>query len=262
MDEVTLTAVVLTYNEAARIESCLRHLAWVDEILVVDSGSTDGTLERCRAWPKTRVLQRPFDDFASQRNAGIEAARGSWILTVDADEEVSEALAGEILETLPGRFEAYGIPRVNVIFGKPMRFGDCLGDRPERLFRKESARYTGAVHETLVVEGNVGWLQNSLLHHSFEDISSWVRKMDRYTSDEAMRFVSEGRRFRWTTLLVGPWARFVRFYGFRQGWRDGWSGFLYTALGSVYFFVKHLKFRDRLVRGVTAERSEPASSTS
>ena len=249
MEGVSLTAVVLTYNEAHRIENCLCHLSWVDEILVIDSGSRDGTVEICRQWPNTRVVQRLFDTFASQRNAGIEAAQGVWILIVDADEEVPTSLTREIQECLQDELEAYWIPRLNVVFGKPIRFGECLRDGQVRLFRKGTAHYTGMIHETLAFAGRAGRLQSPLVHHSFENVSEWMHKMNRYTSDEVERFVAEGQRFHWAALLLGPWVRFVRFFVLRQGWRDGWVGFLYAALGSFYFFVKQLKFRERLVWG-------------
>jgi glycosyltransferase involved in cell wall biosynthesis len=249
MADVSLTAVVLTFNEAAHIENCLRHLSWVDEILVVDSGSNDETLELCRTWPKTRVMERHFDDFASQRNAGVEAARGTWILTVDADEEIPASLAKEIQQALKTGLDIYRIPRLNVIFGKPLRYGMCLGDVGPRLFRRRAARYRGGIHESLVFEGKVGHLRNPMVHHSYENVSDWVDKMDRYTSLEAERLLAEGRCFRWVTLLLGPWASFARYAILRRGWRDGWPGLLYTLLGSFYLFVKHLKFKERLDRG-------------
>lgn len=246
MEGMNLTAVVLTHNEAARIRECLGHLSWVDEILVVDSGSNDGTIEICREWPKARVLQRRFDDFASQRNAGIAAAHGAWVLIVDADEEVTTALAQEIEAAIPRGLDAYWIPRLNIIFGRTLRFGDCLGDGQVRLFRKSCGRYGGSIHETLVVEGSAARLRNPLLHHSYETVSEYIQKMIRYTSMEADQFVAAGRPFRWNRLLLEPWGRFLQAYVFRQGWRDGWVGFVYAALGSFYHFSKHLKHRERL----------------
>lgn len=260
MEDVKLTAIVLTQNEARRIADCLRHLSWVDEILVVDSGSVDGTVEICHQWPRTRVLHRDFDDFSSQRNAGIDAAMGTWILAVDADEHVPEALAAEIQAAMHGSFSGYWLQRVNVILGREMRFGDCRHDAHIRLFKKSHGRYVGEIHETLELRGSTGRLRHSLRHHGFETVSQWAEKMNRYTGDEARMFVSTGRRFRWLRLALAPWGRLLQVYLWRQGYRDGWQGFVYAALSFWYCFVKHLKHRDALLRTAAARHEVDSTS--
>lgn len=266
MEDLRLSAVVLTRNEAAVIERCLRALQWADEIVVVDSGSTDRTVEICSAIPEVRVVQQPFAGFAAQRNAGIDAARGEWILMVDADEVVPPALAAEIAAVVrrPGGPDGYWIPRLNLCFGRPLRHGGHYPDLPGRLCRRSRGRYTGSVHETLEVAGSMGRLANHLVHHSFATIGDYLPKLDRYTTLEAEQLAAQGVRVGWGRVFLAPPALFVRTWMLRRGFHDGFAGYRMSALGAFYLFVRLLKTRERVRQtkrpGPSPDRGAPRTS--
>ncbi|MBI3252147.1 MAG: glycosyltransferase family 2 protein [Candidatus Omnitrophica bacterium] len=240
---MNLSAVLITRNEEDKIGSCLKNLSFCDEIIVVDSGSTDGTVagaERHGA----RVVVKPFVDFASQKNFAVAQARGEWILSVDADEIVTPALREEIRGCLERpSAAAYSLVRRNFIFGKRLRFGGSGHDEPVRLFRKGRARFEGLVHETLRVDGAVGRLTAPLLHYSTADVRSFFRKLSLYAELEARSLVRGKAGMPLSSRgLWKPVGRFSQRYFIWGGFLDGAPGFIFAVLSGYYEFVREAIF--------------------
>lgn len=233
-----LSAVVIIQNEEKNLESCLSSLAFADEIVVLDSGSTDRSLEIAGRYTK-KVYRRAFDDFASQKNYAADQASGDWLLSVDADERVTVALAQTVKHAAAsGGCAAYAIPRQTRLFGRVFRFSGLQKDRPVRLFQKNRARFRNAVHECLEVDGRTGLLKERLEHESFQTFSEYWRRLQQYTALEALRPVSKARM---RDFWLRPPARFFRLYIAEQGFRDGREGFYYAILSAYYEFVRWAK---------------------
>jgi glycosyltransferase involved in cell wall biosynthesis len=230
----SVSAVVITRDAAPHLDRCLQSLQWAGEIVVVDGGSRDTSLDIARRHG-ARVIEHPFDDFASQRNRAAAWARGDWILMVDADEEVTAALRDEIAVRLQqATAAAFWIPRRNVLFGAVLAHGDQWPDWQLRLYRRGAGRYVGAVHERLVVDGAVARLRAALLHHSTATIGEYLRKLRQYTALESTAPVPPAPV---AALVLRPPAVFLRSYVWRRGFLDGYRGFLVAALAAFYAFV-------------------------
>jgi len=240
-----LSAVLITHNEELRLERCLTSLTWAHEVLVIDSGSTDRTVEIARARGAV-VHLRPFDNFAAQRNWAVAAAQHAWVLIVDADEEVSTTLRDEILALLRdgARADAYLLSRENIIFGKWLRHGGHWPDRQIRLFRRGCGQYTGEVHEQFVTDRALGQLRHPLIHHSTATIDEYPEKLQHYTDLEAGEMQRRKKRTSLFALFVLPLLSFVRSYVMRRGFLDGYAGLLACVLSSFYVFVKHAKLME------------------
>lgn len=247
MPEPLLSAVVIARDEAHELAGCLDALAWADErVVVVDAASTDATEAIARA-KADRVIVRPFDTFAAQRNAGRAAAIGRWVLAVDADERVTPELAAEIravIESPEPGYSGYRVSIRSVLFGRPFVASGTQLDRPLRLFLRERGRWVGAVHETVALDGRIGQLRGVILHHTHESLSVFLSKLDRYTTLEAAELAARGRRPRWFDLTLRPVATFLRLYVARGGFRDGTEGFLFCAMSGVSTLVRNAKLRE------------------
>jgi glycosyltransferase involved in cell wall biosynthesis len=242
-----LSVFMITRNEAHRVDRSLasiRELA--DEIIVVDSQSTDGTLEVCRRHTE-RVYSRPFVNYADQKNWAASQCSHEWVLSLDADEVVSPALATEIRAVIQkSRAEAYRIHRRSFIFGRSFSFTGTQDDKPVRLFHKTSAVFKNPVHEELCVQGAIGDLKNDLLHYTYSSVNDYWGRLNRYTSMEAERFAQSGKAAARGGLSWRPVAMFARLYLWKQGFRDGFEGFVFSLLSAYYVFLKHAKHRERL----------------
>lgn len=225
MTRPTITAAVITKNEQAHIADCLASLAWADERLVVDSLSTDGTVALAEA-AGARVLQRPFDTYARQRNYTLEQASGDWLLFVDADERVTPALAAEIqatLATAPDGDAGYWIPRRNFILGRWVRHAGWWPDAQLRLLRRGRARYdeTRDPHELVLLDGAEGQLTETLTHYNYTNVGQLFAKQDAYARREAQRLQREGVRARPHKFVTMParefFWRFVQLKGYKEG---------------------------------------------
>lgn len=238
-----LSAVVITKNEEKDISACLESLRFCDELIVIDSHSTDNTVMQAKAFTD-KVFIRSFDDFSTQKNFGVTLAMHQWILSVDADERISQQLADEIkiiLDHMGNDIHAYALHRINFIFGKKMRFGANRGDRPVRLFHKEFARFEGIVHERLVVDGKIGVLREPLFHHSTSTAKEYIRKLNQYTRLESKQLYVRGITFGYFQFCFRPLARFFQRYVLQLGFLDGAQGFFFALLSSFYDFVKYAK---------------------
>lgn len=264
-----LSVVIITKNEEANIGRTLASVAdFADEIVIVDSGSTDRTLEIVQSFgPKVKIFVEEWKGFARQKNSAIEKATGEWILSLDADEEVSPELADEIvasivLDVLPPQASAppkmpsdgprvvlsllltgFTIARKNFFLGRWIRRGGFYPDRKLRLVRREYARFEGrAVHEDIKISGEIAELQSPLLHHAYPTLSGYIEHMNRYSSLGAEMAVSNGKRgFSFLDIAVRPCATFIYNYVLRLGFLDGREGLLLHLYHAVYVSWKYAK---------------------
>ncbi len=241
-----VSGVVIAKNEERRIAECLGSLSWADEIVVVDSGSTDGTVEIARHFTD-KVFPVPWKGFGPQKQAAVDLATHDIVLNVDCDERVTPELAEEIgtLLARPDIHAGYSVPRRTFLGEKEIRHCGWYPDRTVRLFDRRSARYSdAAVHERVLVEGTIGRLENHLLHYSFRGISDIFRKMDHYTDISARTMFSAGRRCRPTDLTVRPLLAVLRTYFLRLGFLDGVEGLEISLAAGLSVFAKYAKLRE------------------
>lgn len=238
-----ISAVILSYNEADRLEACLRSVSFCDEILVVDSHSTDGTAALARQLG-ARVIERPWPGYRSQREFAIAQARHDWILSIDADEIVSPALYREILRLRVrgfGRHTGFQYPRALQYLGRSLRHGNTWPDRAVRLFDRRHARYTGyQVHERLEVAGPIGRLEGTVEHHSYRSLEEHQQRMQKYARLWAEEAHGAGKHASVAKLVFNPPWRFVRGYVLRGGFRDGWRGLVFHCIEAAYVRQKYL----------------------
>lgn len=243
-----LTAVVITRNESTNIEAALASVVWADERLVVDAESTDDTADRARA-AGARVVVRPWPGYSAQKNHGAEIATHDWILSLDADERISEPLAREIRDLLLGdpSHRGYRMPRVAFYLGRWIRTTDWYPDFQLRLYDRRAARWNGRrVHESVQLDGSpAGTLTGEILHYAYRDLSHHLQTIDRYTTLAAAHMADEGRRAGVLDLALHPPAAFLRNYLLRGGFRDGATGFVISALNAFYVFTKFAKLWER-----------------
>lgn len=241
-----VTAIVITRDEAAHIEACLDSVAWADEMLVVDSGSTDGTPDLARA-KGARVVVRDWPGYSAQKNFAAGEARNDWIISVDADERVTEALAGEIRSTLTRTPAEAGfrIPRVTWHLGRWIRATDWYPDYQLRLYDRRRASWKSRpVHESVEATGATGYLRQDLQHYAYRNIAHHHATMDRYTTLAAAQMHAEGRRAGLFDLTIHPAAAFVRNYVLRRGFTEGTPGLIISAMNAYYVFLKFAKLRE------------------
>lgn len=243
---MTVSACVITRNEGRRLAACLERLAWADEIVVVDDESADDTVEVARRLG-ARVFTRPLGgDFAAQRNFALDQARGDWVLFVDADEHVTDALRDEILEAVrrPGA-AGYRLRRRDVSFGHAFEHGESMHVPLLRLARRCAGRWHGRVHEVWRVEGPVPVLRAPLLHHSHPDVAAFVAKANSQSGLGAERLAEEGRGEGAWELVAYPLGSFLRNYVARRGFLDGVPGFVFAVLMTMHPFLARAKLWER-----------------
>ncbi len=249
MPDSRVSVLILAKNEAQKLPDCLASVRWADEVVVVvDRESRDDT-EAVARRAATVVVVRDFADFASQRNAALALASGEWVFALDADERVTPELASEIRRTTSDPslgHNGYRVPIRSVILGRPFSFSGTQHDRPLRLFRRGMGRWVGAVHETVELQGSAGTLRHELTHHTLEDMKTFLRKLDEYTTLEAQTFEREGRRLRVTDLSVRPAWTFLKLYFGKAGFRDGLEGFVFCALSGFSVAIRNWKYRERV----------------
>ncbi len=242
-----VTIIVPTYNEEENVRECLESAAWADEILVVDSFSTDRTLEIARRYTD-RVIQREYVNSASQKNWAIPQARNRWVMVLDSDERVSPGLRDEIgalLDRGPDK-AGYVIRRINHFMGRRIRFGGWGRDRVLRLWDRTRGRYQDKeVHAEVEVDGAVGELAHPLLHVTFRSWDSYLHKIDRYTSWGADEYLKRGRRAGLLDLMLRPPARFLKRYVLQLGFLDGIPGLMITGIDTWVVFVKYARLWER-----------------
>ncbi|MBV8551030.1 MAG: glycosyltransferase family 2 protein [Acidobacteriaceae bacterium] len=240
-----ISATIITFNEERNIARVIESLRCCDEILVLDSGSNDRTVE-IAAKLGARVVEASWHGFAAQKNIAVDLAANDWILSLDADESLSEALEAEIwqIKKAGPRFEGYTMPRLAQYLGRWILHSGWYPDRKVRLFNRRKAKWVGEfVHESVRVEGSVGHLKSNLLHFTCNSLSEHVRTMDRYTTLAAQEIVSRGTNVSMAKLLCDPAWTFLRTYVLKEGFLDGVEGLSIAYMAAFYNFVKYAKAR-------------------
>ena len=244
MSTPRLSVILITHNEAGNIAACLASVAFADEWIVVDSGSTDGTVDIARGMGATVVAAPDWPGFGVQKNRALALATGAFVFSIDADERVTPELAASIRQVLAsGTIEpGYELSRLSNFCGQWMRHGDWYPDRVLRLFKREAGRFSNdLVHERLIVEGRVGRLAGELLHHSMPTLEGALDKMNRYSSGRAAdKVAAGGKGGLGPALSHGLWA-FLRCYILHRGFLDGRLGFVlavYVAENTYYRYLK------------------------
>lgn len=246
---MSISAVVITYNEEPNIERCLAGLVFADEIVVLDSFSTDRTVELARRFTD-KISRREFVGYADQKNAAMELASNDWVLIVDADEVVTDSLAAEIRRVVESdKFAAYRMSRLSYFWGKPIRHCGWYPDYVTKLVRRSKSRYPDRlVHETPDVDGPVGTLTSDLMHYTYRDLDELCRKMVAYARAAARQKLADGERFRLHKLLFAPGLAFLKKYIVKQGFRDGLRGFVICAMTQVGVFLRYAMLWEMSVR--------------
>jgi (heptosyl)LPS beta-1,4-glucosyltransferase len=236
-----ITAVILTLNEAEHITACLESLAWADRRLVFDSFSQDETVTLAQA-AGAEVSQSPFENYAQQRNAALDQLETDWVFFVDADERGTPELAAEIRRVVGQRVEhGWYVPRHNYIFGKLTKGAGWYPDYQLRLFKHGHVRYERPVHEIAVVDGAIGYLENSLTHYNYRDPAHFHAKQRAYSSFDAKILWQEGVRPRSHNFILQPLRHFWWRYVTLNGYRDGWHGLRLSLYMTYYEWVKYRK---------------------
>ncbi|WCM43019.1 glycosyltransferase family 2 protein [Flavobacterium sp. CBA20B-1] len=228
MNNNKLTALIITLNEEKNIRDLLHNLDFADEIIVVDSFSTDQTLEIIKDFPEVKVYQHIFKDFSSQRNIALSYATTNWVLFIDADERISDNLKNEIQQTLrlSNIKRGYYLKRKFYFFNKPVHFSGLQSDKNLRLFQREHAQYHGIVHEKLNFNENVGVLKNHLIHYSYAHHEHFKEKVFYYNRLKAIEKIKKGAKNNTFLAVFHPIYTFLNRYFFRLGFLDGKKGFV------------------------------------
>jgi glycosyltransferase involved in cell wall biosynthesis len=253
-----VTVAIITKNEAARLPAALASVAWADEIVVVDAGSTDSTADIARQ-AGARVVVEGWPGFPQQKNRAAALATHDWVLSIDADEQVSPALAAEIRGLLaqPPAARGYRIPRVTRAFGRELRVTDWYPDWQLRLYDRRAGRWdeTRTVHESVRIDGAVAHLSGEILHDGYRDLSEHLQRIDRYTTLAADAQAAAGRDASLLRIAVHPPFAFLRNYVLRRGFTAGTAGLVVSAMNSWYVFLKLAKLWERNRRGSQGVRS-------
>jgi len=240
---VPVTVTIITLNEARHIAAAIGSAAWADEILVVDSGSTDDTVAIATA-RGVRVMSRTWPGYVDQKNYAASVASHDWIFSLDADERVTPALAEEIRQVVAGDppERAFRVPRVTFHLGRWVRTTDFYPDHQTRLYDRRAARWQGKyVHESVVADGPVGQLKHELQHYSYRDLSDHLDRVNHYSTLAAQQLYEGGRRASAVDLLLHPPAAFLRNYVLRGGFADGVAGLTISLVNAYSVLVKFAK---------------------
>lgn len=244
-ERTPISAVIIAQDAGKRLTDCLAALSFCDEIVLVDSGSTDGTIELAER-AGARVISSHWRGYGSQKQFAVAMATHDWVLCVDADECVSDELRASISAVWPAptppRYSAYQFPRCNKFMGRYLKHGEGYPDWSLRLFDRRHAQWSDdPVHEKVITQAEVGTLIGDLLHDSAETLDSYLAKQNRYTTLAAQEALVAGKRTGLAQLLLSPAIRFIKFYFIRRGFLDGLPGLVHILIGCQNSFTKYAK---------------------
>ena len=244
---VDVSVVIIAKNEADNIEGALESVRWVEDVVVVDSGSSDKTIEIAKRYTD-RVTTRTWEGYGAQKNYATGLAAHDWVLSLDADERVSPALADEIqglMQSAPP-MQGYRMPRTTRYLGRWIRSTDWYPDCQLRLYDRRVALWNDrCVHESVRIDGQVGTLRSELYHYSYREVAEHLTRMNRYTTLSATQMMADGQRTGWVDLLGHPPLVFLRNYVWRRGFQDGLPGLIVSLMNSYYVFCKYAKLWER-----------------
>jgi glycosyltransferase involved in cell wall biosynthesis len=240
-----LSIIIVTKDEANNIVDCLESVAWANEIIVLDSGSSDDTISLATA-AGARVIKTDWPGYGPQQNRGIDAATCEWIYSLDADERITPELAVEIREAIrENKFNVFDVPRHSLFVTRFMRHSGWWPDRTRRLFKKGSARFTShEIHANLATEEKIGHLTEGMIHYSYHNYHSVLEKMNRYSSGSARDLYARGKRATLASAIGhGLWA-FIRTYFIKAGFLDGQLGLILAISNAEGTYYKYLKLME------------------
>jgi len=238
-----ISVIIITYNEQRNIRRCLSSIDWADEILVVDSGSTDDTKKIASEFTQ-KVLDINWEGFGKAKDFARNRASYQWTLSLDADEVVTKDLKQEIQRVIESEevFNGYYIPRRSNFLGRWIKHGGWYPDYVLRLFKKDKARFTpSAVHERVETDGEKGYLKNALMHHTDPNFDHYLGKLNRYTSLAAEELFRKGKRAKVSDVIFRPLAVFLKMYFVKRGFLDGFLGFILAVSSAFHVFSKYVK---------------------
>jgi glycosyltransferase involved in cell wall biosynthesis len=241
-----ITATIITLDEERNIARAIESLRCCDEIVVVDSGSVDRTVELATNLG-VRVLESPWHGYATQKNYAAEQATNDWILSLDADEALSESLEAEIwtLKKKGPAYDAYTVPRLAQYLGRWILHSGWYPDLKIRLYHRAKAKWVGDfVHESVEVAGRVGHLESNLLHYTCDSLTEHLKTMNRYTTLAAEELVSRKRKIHLSDMILTPAWAFIKTYFFQRGFLDGLEGLTIAYMAALYTFLKYAKARN------------------
>jgi glycosyltransferase involved in cell wall biosynthesis len=250
-----ISILLPTFNNAEIIRPTLESVRWADELVVVDSFSTDDTVKICREYG-ARVVQHEYIQSAKQKNWAAPQCSHEWVLQIDTDEVLETGLREEVIDSInnaSSEVEAFRIPRKNHVLGRWLRHSGIYPDYQTRLFRRDRAKWCEReVHAQIVVKGQVGTLNHHILHYGMPNISKQLRNLDRYTRYEADEMLKKGVRFSWYRLTIRPWVVFIQRYLVQRGFVEGWRGFIICVYLAVYDFLCQAKLWEVRELGLTS----------
>lgn len=238
-----ISVTIITHNEEENIEDCLKSVRWADEIIVVDSYSTDKTVEICKKY-NAKVIAKKWLGYSNQKNLAIDNARNEWILSIDADERITKELLNDIKREFEKEnfIDGYYIARRNFFLGRWIRHCGWYPDYNLRLFKRSKGRFIEReVHEKAEVKGETKYLKRPLEHYTYKTLSDFISRLDRYSTLSAIELHKKGRTAGWPHLTVRPVTTFLRMYFLKKGFLEGFYGILLSGLYSFYTFSKYAK---------------------
>jgi len=238
-----ISAIIPTLNEEVNIENAIKTLGFADEILIIDSFSTDKTLEIANKYP-VKVIQRKFDNFSSQKNFALEHTKNNWTYVLDADERVTPKLKEEILRTVksPNGKAGFYVYRTFYFIGKKIKYSGWKNDKAVRLFKKDECRYNGdLVHEVIKTDGELGFLKNRLDHFSYRSFDQYITKLNKYSWLQAKELKEKDLKVNAYHIVIKPPVRFFIHYVIKLGFLDGFPGFIISVLLSYGVLARYIK---------------------
>lgn len=244
--EQSVSVTIITLNEEKNLPRCLESVKnFADEMVIVDSGSTDRTVEIAKKYG-AKIYERKFDNYGNQKNYAVNKANSKWILSLDADEVVTKELAKEIREIIKNsEYNGYLVPRRNILLGKEIKYTRWSPDTHIWLWRKGKGRWKGEVHEEVVVEGEVGRLNNAKIHYQYETVSEFLEMMNKFTDKMADEMVSKSKKFSYFMMFFAPTLSIGRRFFYKKGFLDGWRGFVLSYLMAIYRMTTWIKVWER-----------------
>jgi len=240
-----ITAIIPTLNEEIHIADAIQSVSFADEIIVIDSFSTDKTIEIAEKL-SVKIIKRKFDDFSSQKNYAINQATYNWIYILDADERVTEKLEKEILKNVknPNDFVGFSFNRDFYFMNKQIKFGGYSNNKVVRLFDKNYCKYDGSlVHEKIIANGKIAEIEEPIKHYSYKNFSHYLTKVQNYKELQAKELFAKGKKSSLFKILIKPKTRFLTHYVFKLGFLDGFRGFVIAAIQGYGIFIKYVSLR-------------------